>query len=224
MESVPGGTKMQVLLVDDHPVILEIMPAVIRRAIERAEVLIEATLEGALERVRVAQGIGFAVLDLGLPGCTGVDAPCKFRKAAPKIPFVVISAAEDGETIRSAFAAGARGYLPKTLAIPLMVSAIQFVRQGGTYVPAAAMAGNPRDSLIDENSAQRGVGRGKFTDRQLDVLRGLARGMANREIARELDISENTVKQHAKDIFRMLGVSNRTEACVVATRRGIGVD
>lgn len=213
---------MRVLLVDDHPVILEFMPAVIKRAIARAEVFIESTLEGALERVHAKQGFGLALLDLGLPGCSGIDSVLKFRKAAPDIPLIAISAVDDGETVRSVFVAGARGYIPKTLSIPLMISAIQFVQQGGTYVPSVALQRTAKVASNDVGVEIRVNGRDGLTDRQLEVLRGLACGKANREIARELNISENTVKQHAKDIFRLLGVSNRTEACVAASRRGIG--
>ena len=113
---------MRVLLIDDHPLILEFMPAVIKRAIDDAEILIEATLEGGIERARGTEGIGLVLLDLGLPGCIGIESLQRFFKEAPEIPTLVISAKEDGATIRAVIANGAKGYLPKTLPVPLMES------------------------------------------------------------------------------------------------------
>ena len=214
---------MRVLLVDDHPVILEIMPAVLRRALGRADVLVETTLESALEHVRRQKPIDLAVLDLGLPGCSGVSVVTGFRSAAPEIPLIVLSATDDTETIRAAFAAGVKGYIPKNLSVALMVSAIRLVRHGGSYVPSAVLDA-PKAGDGASNPANMPLRKDALTNRQLAVLRGLANGKANRAIGRELDISENTVKQHVKDIFRLLGLANRLEAGIAAKRHGIALD
>lgn len=203
---------MDVLLVDDHPMIHETLAAVVRTLIPDARIHAESDLAGALACARDLENLRLVLLDLGLPGCSGIDALLRVRKALPRARVVIISASDDAQSVRSALDAGAAGYVPKTSPPPVVAGALRLVLDGGTYVP-------PQDAESPRKAASMGaLG---LTGRQADVLKLLAKGLPNSEIARCLDISENTVKQHAHSAYRLLGVSSRTEAMVLLARLGI---
>jgi len=202
---------MDFLLVDDHPMIHETLSAVVRSLVPDARIHTENDLAGALSRARELHELELVLLDLGLPGCAGIDALLRVRKALPGARIVVISASEDAESVRGALDAGAVGYVPKTSPPRVLTEALRLILGGGTYVPPLGAAPRRIASLADLG----------LTARQADVLKLVARGLANGEIARRLDISENTVKQHAHAAYRLLGVSSRTEALVLLARLGV---
>lgn len=201
---------MRVLLVDDHPLMLEIMRAVLAKAFDLPEVHCATDLEEALTHARSAGPPDLAVLDLGLPGCRGIDALSRFRKAFPDVPVVILSANDDAYVVTAALKAGARGYLLKTYTRRVMQAALCLVAAGGTYIPPEALLAYEPDLGL--------------TERQIEVLRFIVKGLPNGKIAKELDISRNTVKQHVRAVFAALGVSSRTEALIAASRLGFKYD
>jgi DNA-binding NarL/FixJ family response regulator len=203
---------MDFLLVDDHPMIHETLSAVVRSVVPQARIHTEHDLAGALSCAHALPDLQLVLLDLGLPGCSGIDALVRMRKALPRARIAVVSASDDEESVRSALDAGAVGYVPKTSAPRVVAEALRLMLEGNVYVPPGT-GGAPRKSA---SMADLGL-----TGRQADVLRLVAKGLPNAEIARRLSISENTVKQHAHSAYRMLGVSSRTEAMVVLARLGI---
>jgi DNA-binding NarL/FixJ family response regulator len=197
-------------VIDDHPLVHEIMPAMLRRALGDVSVASEATLEGGLSRAGGAVAPDLVLLDLGLPGCRGLDALLRFRREFPKLPLVVLSGDCDRGTILGALDAGAVGFIPKTSEPDVMIAALKVVAAGGTYVPPEALEGvDARSQALD------------LTERQRDVLRLILKGYNNERIATELAIAPNTVKQHAHAVFAALGVSTRAEAMIAAARRGL---
>jgi len=124
---------MRVLVIDDHPLIHEIMPAVLARALGEVAVHTEATLEAGLARA-AAEPPDLVLLDLGLPGCEGIDSMARFRMRFPELPVVVISANSDRELVLGALDAGAIGYVPKTLKPQMMIAAFKAIAAGGTRV------------------------------------------------------------------------------------------
>src|SRR5688572_6847672 len=163
---------MRVLLVDDHPMIQEVLGAVARAVFQGADLDVASDLAQAIARAGSAEP-DLVLLDLGLPGCSGIEALTTFRKAFPLARVVVVSANEDRASVVGALDAGAAGYVPKTHAPPLVAAALRVVAEGGTYVPPQALrddAGTPQ----------------VLTGRQLDVLRLMAKGMCNKEIAQRL--------------------------------------
>jgi len=205
---------MDFLLIDDHPIIHETLAAVVRSVVPGAQVHSETELAGALSRAGELKELELVLLDLGLPGCSGIDALLRLRKALPRARIVIVSASEDAQSVRSALDAGAVGYVPKTSQPGVLADALRLILAGGIYTPPQGMkSSSPRKSA---SMADLGL-----TGRQADVLKLLAKGLANLEIARKLAISENTVKQHAHSAYRLLGVSSRTEAMVVLARLGI---
>lgn len=207
---------MRALVIDDHPLIREIVPAVLARTFGEVVVASEATLEAGLERA-AAERPDLLLLDLGLPGCQGLDALSRFRTQFPQLRIVVLSAVCDRDSILGALEAGAAGYIPKTSKPDVMVAALKVIAAGGTYVPPEALAAPPKGPV------RRRARELDLTQRQKDVLRLILKGYNNERIASELDIAPNTVKQHAHAIFMVLGVSTRAEAVIAATRHGIGL-
>jgi DNA-binding NarL/FixJ family response regulator len=212
---------MRVLLVDDHPVILEVLRAVVTRAFAPSTIYAVKDFDSALKRARSLTPRDLVVLDLSLPGYSGIEALSRFRSSFPRLPVVVVSAIEDRAVIRAAIAAGARGYIPKTSSVSLMQSALEVAAAGGVFLPPAALANNSPEGRSRSAST---LDRPRLSERQIEVLRRIAKGLHNRQIAVELEISENTVKRHAHEVFRTLGVSTRTEALVAAMRYGLRID
>lgn len=208
---------MHALVIDDHPLIHEIMPAVLRKALGEVAVATEATLEAGLSRAAGAVQPDLVLLDLGLPGCEGLAALERFRMRFPQLPVVVISASCDRASILGALEAGANGFIPKTSKPDVMIAALKVVAAGGTYVPPEAL----EDGAV-KGQRRRG-GAFDLTDRQTDVLRLILKGYNNERIASELAIAPNTVKQHAHAVFTALGVSSRAEAMIAAARLGLHV-
>jgi DNA-binding NarL/FixJ family response regulator len=208
---------MHALVVDDHPLVHEIMPAVLRKALGEVAVATEATLEGGLARARGSVPPDLVLLDLGLPGCEGLDALSRFRREFPKLPLVVLSGTCDRNSILAALEAGAVGYIPKTSKPDVMIAALKVVAAGGTYVPPEAL----QEPTAKGAPRRPRPGKLDLTERQKDVLRLILKGYNNERIAEELSIAPNTVKQHAHAVFTALGVSTRAEAVIAAARLGL---
>jgi DNA-binding NarL/FixJ family response regulator len=129
---------MEVLIIDDDTLIHELLAAVVRKAFPGWDVAFATDLEAAFQRVAHHGEPDLALLDLGLPGQSGLDALRRFRGKFPQMPVVVVSASEDRKAIRAALAAGAAGYIPKTLSTEAMLAALKIVANGDTYVPPQA--------------------------------------------------------------------------------------
>ena len=131
---------MDVLLVDDHPIIHETLRAMVRSLRPTADFHSQFDLDAGLSEARRLERLEFVLLDLGLPGCSGMDALVRFRQAVPNARVVVISADEDHERVRAALSEGAASYVPKTLRPKAMVDALRTILDGGMYMPPAAAA------------------------------------------------------------------------------------
>lgn len=199
---------MQVLIVDDHPVLREVLPAIVKKVLANCTVHATGDLSEALARVR---DMDLVLLDLGLPGCTGIEALTRLRSQNAKATVVIVSSADDAVIIRAALKAGAVAYIPKTSKPDVIMAALQVVHAGGTYVPREAI-----DVDAPTPSAP-----GALSPRQHDVLELMQKGLSNREIASELNIAESTVKQHLGVIYQFLGVTTRAEAIVAVARMGL---
>lgn len=188
-----------------------------------AEVRGETSLSGALEQAgKLREDLALVLLDLGLPGCSGIDALTRLQAVVPGLRVVVISATEDPATVEAAIKAGAAGYIPKTTVPPQMIAALKLVVSGGVYLPTQVMKPGPAPqprAKKEMTLADLGL-----TERQADVLRLLLKGHAYRDVARQLKIAESTVKQHCHALYRTLGVNSRTEAFIALARKGIKLD
>ena len=128
---------MDILLVDDHPIIHETLRAMLRTLRPAVGVHSQFDLDAGLSEARRLERLELVLLDLGLPGCTGIDALLKFRAAVPHVRVVVISADDDRERVQAALNEGAASFVPKTLRPKAMVDALRTILDGGVYTPAS---------------------------------------------------------------------------------------
>jgi DNA-binding NarL/FixJ family response regulator len=126
---------MELLVVDDDPLIHEIMPVLLRKALGEVDVVVVKDLESAFQRLAHHKPPDFALLDLGLPGHAGIDTLRRFRWKFPGVPVVVLSSLEDAATIRVARGMGVVGYLPKTLGTEQRIEALKQIASGGSFFP-----------------------------------------------------------------------------------------
>lgn len=207
---------MRILLVDDHELFRAGIKFLLADLADDIEFLETASCTDALQLVQNA-GVDLVLLDFHLPGAHGLEALQLLRARLDDAQIVVLSAESDPEMIRSCIDAGAAGFIPKASSHGVMMAALRLVLAGGIYLPAVAIS----RVFAQVGSAETTRLLGGLTDRQMDALKLAVRGKANKVIARELGISEATVKAHLSAIFRVLGVTNRTEAVFAAARLGI---
>jgi DNA-binding NarL/FixJ family response regulator len=198
---------MDVLIVDDHPLVHQTLGMAVRAVLPQSQVHDAFNLQAALEIGGGLPSDSLVLLDLGLPDCSGIAVLRSFGGVFPDMRIVVVSASESSAVIATALKGGAAGYIPKTSPPEVVVAALRVIVAGGTYIPPQVMP----------EIAQTPV----FTARQLEVLQLLAQGASNRDIAKALGIADNTAKQHTHAVFQALNVSTRSQAIVVAARLGI---
>lgn len=206
-----------VLIADDHPLYRDALRAILPKACSATEVVDAACQQDVVMHVTSDADFDLIVLDLNLPGATGLSCLRHVRGAAPLTPVIVVSGNDDPQTMGEVVLAGAAGYVPKSAPSDVLIGAIRLVMAGGTYLPAAA-AMTLRRSRPQVTPPSGPATDTPLTSRQMHVLRLLARGLSNKQIARELAISEITVKAHVSLILRKLGVSNRTQAAIEARK------
>jgi DNA-binding NarL/FixJ family response regulator len=230
---------MKILVVDDHPMMADALRQALLSLERQAEVVCVGDLASALSATAGEAGFDLALLDLGLPDCSGPDGLARLREERPYLPVVVVSGASDPETIVSALDLGAMGFIPKTSSRDVLLNAVRLVASGGIYVPMEALrerlarqpasgvpSAAPAGRSVPPASASTGVTPADLglTPRQADVLSLLLKGLPNKLIARKLDIAENTVKVHVSAVLQALNVSTRTQALLAATRLGLRLD
>jgi DNA-binding NarL/FixJ family response regulator len=199
---------IRVLCVDDHPLMREGIAAMIRDQPDMELAGEAASGREAIERWRELRP-DVTLMDIRLPDSSGIDAVIAIREEFPQARIVILSTFEGDVDIQRSLAAGARGYLLKTMPPEDLLGAIRQVHAGRKYIPAA-LAAQLAEYLGDEN----------LTPREVEVLGLVARGQRNREIAENLNISEETAKVHVRNILEKLAARDRTEAVAIALRRG----
>ncbi|GAA0530419.1 response regulator transcription factor [Pigmentiphaga daeguensis] len=215
---------MKILIADDHRLVIEAVK--VKLAELGPDVEFRMALKVEELRHEATDDLDLALIDLTMPGADGYSHIAELRERLPALPIIVLSGVEDPDVMRAAIDLGALGFIPKAYSPDVMLSAVRLVLAGGVFVPqmmlsgmshqpagappaAADAAGGARSTSLDQL-------RGLLTERQIDVLRLLSQGKPNKLIARDLGISEGTVKIHLAAIFRALDVRNRTEAVVAA--------
>lgn len=201
-----GGTQtgaMRILLADDHDLVRETIGAFLS-AEGLADVHGAGSLDEAISAFRSWGPFDLVLLDLNMPGMGGLDGLDRMIAVAGDVPVAIISGAAQLDKVQAAIEAGARGFLPKTISAHSIAAAIRFMAAGEIYMPYA---------LMQQGSEADGFG---LKPREREVLRGLAEGLSNKEIALKLDLQEVTVKLHVKTLSRKLNARNRTHAAMIA--------
>jgi DNA-binding NarL/FixJ family response regulator len=213
---------LKLLVVEDHALVREGLARLLRQLEDGVEVTESADFEAALGVLDNERDFDLVLLDLALPGIDGFAGLNILRQRYPALPVAVVSAFDDVPTVSRVMNNGASGFIPKAFSGDELLNAVREVLAGNIFRP-----GSMQSAKIDDATPlppQRGsvhpseVG---LTDRQAQVLALMVRGMSNREIAEQLDLSEGTVKIHATAVFKALGVTSRTQALVAASRYGI---
>jgi DNA-binding NarL/FixJ family response regulator len=198
-----------VLSVDDHPLLREGIGAIIKSQPDMSLLAEASSGREAIQKYRELQP-DVTLMDLRLPDMSGIDALIAIRTEFADARIIILTTFEGDVEIQRALAAGARGYLLKSMPPKELVEVIRQVHAGKKRVPAD-VAAQLAEHMSDES----------LTGREIEVLRHLAGGNRNRDIAERLFISEETVKVHVKHIMEKLGASDRTQAVAIALRRGI---
>lgn len=208
-----------VLVIDDHPLFREGLLSVLQQLLPGGEVLGVDDAQAGLVMAQEHPQIKLVLVDRQLPKMNGLAAIPLFQQCLPGIPVVVISASEQATDARAAFAAGARGFVPKSSKPQTILNALRLVIDGGMYVPPMLLDAIP--GKAGNLSGTSDVDEFGLTQRQRQVLAKLCAGLSNKEIGRDLNLAENTVKVHIAGIFKALGVMSRTQAMLVARERNI---
>jgi DNA-binding NarL/FixJ family response regulator len=204
---------VKILHADDHPMFREGLRFFLQLLGPEVTVLEAGNLRAALDKLALEWPVDLLLLDLQMPGMGEIEGFLSIRRAYPALPVVIVSGVNDPQIIRTLLDGGARGYIPKFTGSEQLMDALRRVLNGKVYVPDAVFL-PPSQAAGNNESAP-------LTSRQLQILPLLAEGMPNKRIADVLGLTEGTVKQHLKDLFRRLNANNRTQAVREARRLGL---
>jgi len=222
---------MKVLLIDDHPLILQALQNVIQGMGSQVSVVGVNGARAAREALAADGSFDLMLLDLRLGDADGFELLAELRAGWPAVPVVVVSASDRSADVIRAIDLGAMGFVPKRASNEILTEALNVVMSGGIYVPPMAMRSHG-EPLPDDADAMHAVAAApgadaakppalsafKLTPRQTDVLGLLLRGQSNKLIARELNLSVETVKDHVAAVLRTLGVNSRTQAVLAVSQ------
>jgi two-component system NarL family response regulator len=200
---------ISILCVDDHPIIREGLLAIIADQPDMTVVGEAQNGEIAIEKYRLHQP-DVVLMDLRMPGLGGLETTRLIRKEFASARIIVLTTAEGDEDIHRVLEAGAQGYLLKDMVRKELLQTVRDVHAGQRHIPA------PVAARLAEHTP-----RIVLSPREVEVLKHVAKGLRNKEIGAALNIAEDTVKIHVKNIFSKLNVIDRTQAVVVASQRGI---
>jgi DNA-binding NarL/FixJ family response regulator len=205
---------IRVLVVDDHPIVREGLVSVLADEPDFEVAGAAGSAEAAIDlAARVRPDV--VLLDLELPGMSGVEAISHLARRAPEARVVVFTAYDADEQVFGAIRAGARGYLLKGATAEEIARAVRAVHAGGSHLEPRVAA-----RVLAEISAPRRPP-GGLSERELQVLRLIASGHSNKEIARQLAIAERTAKFHVTSLMNKLGAGNRAQVVALAVQRGL---
>jgi two-component system nitrate/nitrite response regulator NarL len=214
---------MRILIVDDHALVRRGMNYVVKEGFPDADVIEAESSAAALEAMKTSAKVDMALVDVRMPDLDGLELLKALKVDWPEMPVIMLSTYENAPYVKRALADGAAGYLLKDATPEDLSQAINVAMSGSGNVLSPRVIQN----LFEDQDSGHASSNGRrseysLTQREHDILALLAEGRSNREIAGRLYLSEKTVKAHLAAIFRKLGVTNRTQAAMMAVQMGVG--
>ncbi len=205
----------QFLIADDHPLFREALKGALQSQFEDLTVFESESFDSTLAALSEQDELDLLLLDLHMPGSGDLYGLIRIREDYPSLPIVVVSGSEDLSIISKVMAYGAMGFIPKASSTQVIAQGIETVLEGETWLPEKI-----KDKVANIENEDRELAQqvASLTPQQYKVLQYLHEGLLNKQIAYELHISEATVKAHITAIFRKLGVYNRTQAVLIASK------
>ena len=216
---------MRTLLIDDHTLFRQGLKFLLNK-LDESITFQEADGCNAGLAILENNPVDLILLDFYMPGLNGLDALKLIKAASDSAVIVVLSGEDNPQTIRGVIEHGASGFIPKSSTSDVLIAALKLILAGGTYLPpntlhdAAPSPTNGAHSTESQQQARDNV-LTNLSKRQLEAVLKVVQGKANKVIAREMELSEGTVKAHLSAAFRALGVQNRTEAVYLAAKLGL---
>ena len=207
-----SGVSLKILLADDHELVRETIAAFLETE-DGFRVTQASDMEGVEKAIQTHDPFDLVLLDFEMPGMNGLKGLQKAMDLVRRKPVALISGAANKAIAEEALELGAAGFLPKTMAATSLVNAVKFMAMGEKYAPV--------DFMTKEEETKKHPFQDLLSEREMQVLSGLVRGLANKEIAREVDLQEVTIKLHVKTLCRKLDAKNRTQAAIIAKEAGL---
>ncbi|MDB3962631.1 response regulator transcription factor [Paracoccaceae bacterium] len=204
---------MRILIADDHDLLRETLSMFLASE-GSIDTALASTLDAALDVIQSEEKFDLIMLDYNMPGMAGLNGLKRAMEASGGSPVALMSGIASRSVAEEALSFGAAGFVPKTLAAKTLVNAVRFMAMGEKYAPIDFMTAD--DPTVAPNPLAQ-----KLSRRELQVLEGLSKGKSNKEIARDLDLQEPTIKLHVKTLYRKIGAANRTQAALIAKEEGL---
>ena len=207
--------NIKILVADDHCIVRDGIKMVIRSNFSDAEIIEATNGNEVLEIAYDNPDIDIFMIDYFMPNYHGNELLTMLKSSHPNIPVMFISSSDECGLVQKSIKNGASGFIPKTTPPQVIVQAINLVLAGGTYIPKNLLEASQQNDLPQDN--QKPV----LTGRQLEILKLIAHGDTDKEIANKLDVSRHTVKAHTTCLRNQLGAKNRTMAVECARKLGL---
>lgn len=210
---------MRVLVADDHELFLKGLEFILCDTYPDIDLAFAHNYREIFQQLEKGKQFDLLMTDLAMPGDKWSEAIYKIHQLQPDMPIVILSAVFDKEIVQKTIDLGVSGYIPKTSSNAIIIGAVNLVMSGGIYIPPELLSNQLRSELAEQpkKSAVPHI----LTPRQLEVIKAVAEGKSNKQIAYELGLSEGTVKLHVTAILKLLNVNNRTGAVREAERLGV---
>lgn len=219
---------MKILIADDHELFLKGLEMILSDSYPEAALIKAKDYTEVFDVIRKNKDLTLILTDLAMPGARWLDALNKIHTTTPETPIIILSAVFDKEIVQKTIELGAAGYIPKTSSNAVILSAVNLVLSGGVYIPAELLQGTSQNEFnllkqLEDMPENQDVSEKIkiLSPRQIDVLKLIAEGKSNKQIAYELGLTEGTVKLHVTAILKLLNVYNRTGAVAAAKHVGI---
>lgn len=218
---------MKILIADDHELFLKGLELILYDFNPEVELVVAKNYTDIFGIIEKQKDFNLILTDLAMPGAHWLEAIQKIHEECPETPIIILSAVFDPEIVQKTIGLGAAGYIPKTSSNAVIISAVNLVLSGGVYIPAELLQGTSQNEfdilkqLEKQNASPNAKAEKKLSPRQISVLKLIAAGKSNKQIAWELGLTEGTVKLHVTAILKILDVYNRTGAVAAANNLGL---